>query len=48
VPPHVLDMMNVAAEVGPIPERYLATTDAGLANEAAAIGRKLDEGGENG
>ncbi len=48
VPPQVLEMMNVAAEVGPIPERYLATADAGLANEAAAIGRKLDEGGENG
>ena len=44
VPPQVLEMMNVAAEVGPIPERYLATADAGLANEAAAIGRKLDEG----
>ncbi len=48
VPAQVLDMMNVAAEVGPIPERYLATTDPGLANEAAAIGRKLDEGAENG
>ena len=48
VPPHVLEMMNVTEEIGPIPERYLATTDAGLANEAAAIGRKLDEGGENG
>ncbi len=48
VPPQVLDMMNVAAEIGPIPERYLPATDAGLANEAAAIGRKLDEGGENG
>ena len=48
VPPHVLDMMSVSAEVGPIPQQYLATTDVGLANEAAAIGRKLEEGGENG
>jgi sodium/proline symporter len=48
VPPHVLEMMNVTAEVGPIPERFLGATDVGLANEAAAIGRKLEEGGENG
>ena len=48
VPPQVLDMMNVAAEIGPIPERYIAATDVGLANEAAAIGRKLEEGSENG
>jgi sodium/proline symporter len=48
VPPHVLDMMDVSAEVGPIPERYLPATDVGLANEAAAIGRKLEEGRENG
>ena len=44
VPPQVLDMMHAAAQVGPIPERYLAATDAGIANEAAAIGRKLQEG----
>ncbi len=47
VPPQVLEMMNVSAKVGPIPEHYLAATDVGLANEAAAIGRKLEEGGEN-
>jgi sodium/proline symporter len=44
VPPQVLDMMHASAQVGPIPERYLAATDAGIANEAAAIGRKLQEG----
>jgi hypothetical protein len=41
-------MMNVSAELGPIPERFIAATDVGLANEAAAIGRKLEEGSENG
>jgi sodium/proline symporter len=44
VPPQVLDMMHASAQVGPIPERYLAATDTGIANEAAAIGRKLQEG----
>ena len=44
VPPQVLDMMHASAQVGPIPERYLAATDAGIANEAAAIGKKLQEG----
>ena len=48
VPSYVLDMMNTSAEVGPIPEQYLVATDAGIANEAAAIDRKLEEGGENG
>lgn len=48
VPPRVLDMMNASAEIGPIPERYLHATDAGLANEAAVIGRQLGEGGDNG
>ena len=47
VPPHVLEMMNVSAEIGPIPERFIAATGVGLANEAAAIGRTLEEGGEN-
>ncbi len=44
VPPQVLDMMHASAQIGPLPERYLAATDVGIANEAAAIGRKLQEG----
>lgn len=48
VPAHVLDAMNVAARIGPIPERYLGTTEFGLANEAAAIGKALEEGGSDG
>jgi len=48
VPPHVLEMMDTAAVVGPIPEQYQASSDMGLANEAAAIGRHMQEDGDNG
>ena len=44
VPPHILDAMDVASRVGPIPDRYLAATEFELANEAAAVGRALEEG----
>jgi Na+/proline symporter len=48
VPPHILDAMNVSSQVGPIPQRFLAATDFALANEAAAIGKALEEDGQNG
>ena len=48
VPRHILDGMNVSAQVGPIPARYLDATEFGLANEAAAIANGLEEGGHNG
>jgi sodium/proline symporter len=48
VPPHVLEMMDTAAVVGPIPEQYQASNDMGLANEAAAIGRHMQEGNDDG
>jgi sodium/proline symporter len=47
VPPHVIDAMNVAAHVGPIPERFLAASGFDIANEAAAIGRAIEENGNN-
>ena len=43
VPPQVLAMMDVAAAVGPIPAEYQASSDMGLANEAAAISSKLGD-----
>lgn len=43
VPPHVTDAMDVAAKVGPIPERFFAASDFALAGEAASIGKALDE-----
>jgi sodium/proline symporter len=48
VPAHVLDAMNVAAHVGPIPERFLTASEFGLANEAAAISDALGNGERNG
>ena len=48
VPAHVLDAMNVAAHLGPIPERHLAGTEFGFANEAATIRKALADGEQNG
>ena len=48
VPAQALDAMNVAAHLGPIPERYLAGTEFGFANEAATISKALADGEHNG
>jgi sodium/proline symporter len=48
VPAHILDAMNVASQVGPIPERFFAATDFDLANEAAAVSKAIEEGGQDG
>jgi hypothetical protein len=47
VPAHVLDAMNVSSQVGPIPERFLAATEFELANEAAAVSKAIEEGGQD-
>jgi sodium/proline symporter len=47
VPTHVLEAMDVAAHLGPIPERYLAGTEFGFANEAVEIGKALADGEQN-
>lgn len=47
VPPHVLDAMDVASRVGPIPERFFASSEFMLAGEAAQVGKALDEGERN-
>jgi hypothetical protein len=39
--------MNVCSRVGPIPERFLGSTDFALVNEAAAIDKALEEGRDN-
>ena len=48
VPAHVLDAMNVAEHLGPIPERYLAGAEFGFANEAATVSEALADGEQNG
>jgi sodium/proline symporter len=48
VPPHVLDAMNVAAQLGRVPERFHAATEIGLANEAAAVGKVIEADQQNG
>jgi sodium/proline symporter len=47
VPAHILEAMNVAGDIGPIPERYLAATEFSLAGEAAAISKALGEDSRN-
>lgn len=48
VPDYILEMMNEAAIVGPIPGNYLAATDVALTNEASAISDALNGGHKDG
>ena len=47
VPPQVLDAIDVASHVGPIPGRFLAVTEFDLTGEAAAVSKALEEGPQN-
>lgn len=42
VAPHILEAMDNADRVGPIPERYLRATDFSLGPEAAEVGRAIN------
>jgi hypothetical protein len=43
VPAYIQDAMQVTTTVGPIPRRFLTATEFGLTQEAAAIGKVLEE-----
>jgi sodium/proline symporter len=47
VPPYILEIMDEAATVGPIPKKLLAATDMSLAPEASAIDAATSANGES-
>ncbi len=47
VPEYIVEVMDEAASVGPVPKSLIAASDAALGPEAAAIDAALDKGGRD-